>query len=108
MGKKVDREEKADREDLDLRLRTLSSTVSMLIHDLEARGEFSDVHQAFIDEMRARERRLRVRVDAATDAHGLWALVSTEIARDLQGAADALALCIERINAQAFRDVRRG
>jgi hypothetical protein len=88
----------------------LRRTLDELSHRLDARtrefaqnGEFSDVHEALISEIRKRQDKFRTKVDAAAREGKSWDLVRAAFARDHSSIFAFLLQFEERLDADAMR-----
>jgi hypothetical protein len=85
-------------------------TLDDLSHRLEARtrefaqnGEFLDVHEALISEIRNRQDEFRTKVDAAARQGKSWDLMRADFARDHSAIFDLLLQFEERLDAGAMK-----
>ena len=86
------------------------STLDDLSHRIDARtrefkqnGEFSDVHEAMINQICQRQDKLRMKVDAAVREGTSWDLVRAEFIRDHSSIFDDLLQIEERLDADAMK-----
>ena len=91
-------------------LAALRSALDDLSHRLDAQtrefaqnGEFSDVHEALISEIRKRQDEFRTKVDAAARQGKSWDLVRADFARDHSAVFDLLLQFEERLDADAMK-----
>jgi len=89
---------------------SLRGKLDELSHRLDARtqefvqlGEFSDIHEALIGEIRQRHDKLRAKVDAAAGEGMSWDLVKAEFNRDHSSIFDDLLQIEERLDADAMK-----
>jgi hypothetical protein len=80
------------------KLDDLSRRLDARTRELGRNGEFSDIHEALMGDIRKRHDRLRMRVDAADHEGSSWDLVKTEIVRDTSAIFDDLLQLEERLD----------
>jgi hypothetical protein len=88
----------------------LHKTLDDLSHRLDARtlefaqnGEFSDIHDSLIREIRKRQDEFRTKVGAAARQGKSWDLVRADFARDHSAIFDLLLQFEERLDADAMK-----
>src|SRR5262245_19421964 len=88
----------------------LRRTLDELSHRIDARtrefaenGEFSDVHEALISEIRKRQDEFKTKVDAAAREGTSWDLLRAAFARDHSTIFDLLLQFEERLDADAMK-----
>jgi hypothetical protein len=67
--------------------------------DFEARGQFSQQHQAFVAKLKERQAAIRRRVGAQMKDGVSWPLIKTEFERDFDGLHGELLRWEERLDA---------
>ena len=85
------------------KLDDLSRRIDARKREFEKNGEFSDVHEALISEIRQRQDKLRMKVDAAAREGTNWDLVRAEFTRDHRSIFDDLLQIGERLDADAMK-----
>jgi deoxyadenosine/deoxycytidine kinase len=71
--------------------------------EFEEKGEFSDTHEALLQQIHLRRDQLRAKVNAAIRQGTLWQIVRAEFARDYDSLFDDFLQLEERLNAEAMR-----
>lgn len=85
------------------KLDDLSHLIDARRREFAQRGEFSDVHEALMSEIRQRQDRLRKKVDAASRDGTSWDLVKAEFTRDHSSIFDDLLLIQEMLDADVMK-----
>ena len=81
----------------------LSRRIDVRTREFEQNGEFSDSHEELISEIRQRQDKLRMKVDAAAREGTSWDLLSAELTRDHRSIFDNLLQIEERLDAEAMK-----
>ena len=77
----------------------LSRRLDARTREFRRNGEFSDVHEALMNDIRNRHDQLRTKVDASVREGRSWDLVKTEFIRDYSSMFDDLLQFEERLDA---------
>ncbi|MGA2127688.1 MAG: hypothetical protein ABSG76_16230, partial [Xanthobacteraceae bacterium] len=77
----------------------LSRRLDARTQEFRRNGEFSDVHEALVNDIRKRHDQLRTKVDAVVHEGRSWNLVKTEFIRDYSSMFDDLLQFEERLDA---------
>ena len=85
------------------KLDDLSRRIDVRTREFEQNGEFSDVHEALISEIRQRQDKLRMKVDAAAREGTSWDLLRADLTRDHSSIFDNLQQIGERLDAEAMK-----
>ena len=85
------------------KLDALSRRIDARKREFEKNGEFSDIHEALISQIRQRQDKLRMRVDAAAREGTSWDLLKAEFIRDHSSIFDDLLQIGERLEAEAMK-----
>jgi predicted nucleic acid-binding Zn-ribbon protein len=85
------------------KLDELSRRIDARKREFEKNGEFSDIHETLISEIRQREDKLRRKVDAVAREGTNWDLVRSEFIRDHRSIYDDLLQIGERLDADAMK-----
>jgi len=85
------------------KLDDLSHRIEARTREFEQSGEFSDIHERLINEIRQRQDKLRMKVDAAAREGASWDLVRAEFNRDHNSIFDDLLQIEERLDADAMK-----
>ena len=85
------------------KLDDLSRRLDARTREFAQTGEFSDVHEALISQIRQRHDELRTKVDAAAREGTSWDLVRAEFTRDHSSIFDDLLQLEERLDVDAVK-----
>jgi tetrahydromethanopterin S-methyltransferase subunit G len=85
------------------KLDDLSQRLDARTREFAQSGEFSNVHEALMREIRQRQDELRTKVDAAAREGTWWDLVRAEFTRDHSSIFDDLLQLEERLDADALK-----
>jgi len=85
------------------KLDDLSRRLDARTREFAQTGEFSDVHEALISQIRQRHDKLRTKVDAAAREGTSWDLVRAEFTRDHSSIFDDLLQLEERLDVDAMK-----
>jgi len=85
------------------KLDDLSHRIDVRTREFEQGGEFSDVHEALMSQIRQRQDKLKMKVDAAAREGMSWDLVKAEFTRDHGSILDDFLQLEERLDAEAMK-----
>ena len=85
------------------KLDDLSHRIETRTREFEQSGEFSDIHEALINQICQRHDKLRMKVDAAARNGTRWDLVRAEFARDKSSIVDDLLQFDQLLDAEAMK-----
>ncbi len=92
-----------DLADLRRKLDDLSHRLETRSQEFVQTGKFSDIHEALINQIRQRQNRLKMRVDAAARVGTKWDLVRAEFTRDNSSIFDDLLQLEELLDAEVMK-----
>ena len=85
------------------RLDDLSRRLDARTREFEQNGEFLDIHEALTSQIRQRQDKLRIKVDAAAREGKNWNLLKAEFMRDHRSIFDDLLQIEEQLDANAMK-----
>lgn len=91
-----------ERDALVRKLDQLERQIGAKAREFATRGEFAEVREAFIADLKARQAAIRRRIDAALEKGLSWALIKTEFERDFDGLFGQLLRWEKRLDAGAM------
>lgn len=92
-----------DRDAIKARLDELSVRLEARMREFKDQGEFSDVHQALMAEIRQRHDRIKEKLAAAEAGLVSWDIIETETKRDFDSIFDDLLQRLEQLDSEEMK-----
>jgi hypothetical protein len=98
---------KKDDDLLKQKLDSLSRRIEKRVHELQQQGEFSDIAEPGLADIRSRAATIKERLDAAMSKDDTWDIVKYEFERDLNSLGETFATFEESLDVRAMKQKDR-
>ena len=96
---------KQNDEALNLRnkLDALTRQLEARVREFKERGEFSDLHEPFLERIRKHQAIIKEKLESAIDRGITWDLIKYEVERDFNGLIEDIAQGEKRLDAETMK-----